>query len=82
MSLTRRGFLAFLVSAPIAKFLPWRKPSALVAPAAPVIFTGSTLTFEEIVTATMLKHRDTLAANIAANNKLLLRWKKGEGINQ
>lgn len=73
----RRGFLAFLISAPVTKSLPW-KAIARLAPAP--IAAEINITLSEIIAVTLRAHMPELVKNITANNALLTRLKRGKNI--
>lgn len=71
--MNRRGFLAFLITAPLARALPW-KAIARVMPAP--IAAEINLTLQEIISVTLAKYRPQIIANIEGNNALLRRLMK------
>ena len=66
----RRGFLAFLITAPVSRALPWTK-IAEFAPAP--IAAEINITLQEIIATTLRARMPELIANIHANNALLKR---------
>lgn len=66
--MNRRGFLSFLITAPVVRALPWAGIASVIKPIAPAL---SALCFSEIVAITLRKHKAQIAANIIANNELL-----------
>ena len=71
--LNRRSFIAFLVSAPLTKALPWASIAKIFpAPIAAEI----TKSLDEIMAQRLNALRAELVANITANNALLKRLKK------
>lgn len=69
--MNRRGFLAFLVSAPVTKALPWQKIANVLQPFAPAAARAISLSLSEIIALTMRKHRAEMIANITQKNALL-----------
>ena len=70
--MNRRGFIAFLISAPITNALPWAKIASL-APTPIADAINRTLT--EIIAETIRARSGEIAANVTANNALLRRLK-------
>ena len=68
--MNRRGFISFLIGAPVTRALPW-KTIAKFAPAP--IADDINVTISEIIQATIKKYQPELIANIQANNALLKR---------
>ena len=68
--MNRRGFIAFLIAAPVTKSLPWQT-IAKFAPAP--IAAEIELTLAEIIAVTIKARMPELAANVMANNALLKR---------
>lgn len=71
--MNRRGFISFLISAPITARLPWQSIANFIKPVAPSISAGIELTINEIIRETIRRNAPKLAANITANNALLRR---------
>jgi hypothetical protein len=74
--MNRRGFLAFLVSAPVTRSLPWKGIANALIPIAPAAAASINLTLSEIITATMKARAPEMAANIMAHNALLRHLKE------
>ena len=72
----RRGFLAFLIAAPITKSLPWNGIAEFIRPIAPNAAATIGLTLAEIIGNTIRARRDEIAANIMISNSLLRRMKE------
>ena len=75
--MNRRGFLGFLVTAPLTKFLPWHDIAKFIEPFAPETAATISFTVSEIVEMTIRARVPGLIANIEANNALLKRLKRG-----
>ena len=71
----RRGFLAFLIAAPVTSSLPWPKIANVLATIAPATAARINLTITEIIAETMLRTQEKIIANILQNNALLKRLK-------
>ena len=71
--MNRRGFLQFLIAAPVTKSLPWATISKFIAPIAPQTAATIDLTLEEIISTTLRARMPELIANIENNNALLKR---------
>ena len=72
----RRGFIKFLVAAPVTKALPWQSIANFIAPIAPETSVLIGLTLEEIISVTLKARMPEIVANIQANNALLRRLKE------
>ena len=71
--MNRRGFLAFLITAPVTRSLPW-KAIAQIAPAP--IAASINFTLDEIIRTTIRARMPDLVRNIEANNALMRRLMK------
>jgi hypothetical protein len=69
--MNRRGFLSFLVAAPVTRSLPWKTIASVIKPVAPATAAAIGLTLSEIIAAAIKKHRPQMIANIRAHNALL-----------
>jgi hypothetical protein len=67
----RRGFLAFLLSAPVTRSLPWKAISRVIAPVAPAASLAIDRTFSEMVAAVIRARTPELLASIRQRNALL-----------
>ena len=76
--MNRRGFLAFLIAAPVTKALPWAGIAKALAPIAPQASAAIELTLADIITQTIRARMPELVANITAGNALLARLKEKE----
>ena len=76
----RRGFLAFLITAPITKSLPWRGIANILEPIAPATSAAIGLTLQEIISNTIRARMPELVANVESNNALLKRLTRGKNI--
>lgn len=74
--MNRRGFLAFLITAPLAKSLPWEGIARFIEPIAPQTAAAINLTIAEIISETLRRFQPELIANIESNNALLKRLTK------
>ena len=72
----RRGFIKFLVAAPVTKALPWQSIANFIAPIAPETSAVIVVTLAEIISTTLRARMPELIANIQANNALLRRLKE------
>ena len=71
----RRGFLAFLIAAPVTSALPWKTISNALESIAPSISGEINLTLQEIIRNTIWARTPQLIAQVEANNAFLLRLK-------
>ena len=71
--MNRRGFLAFLIGAPLTRSLPWQA-IASIAPAPIAAQIHKTLA--EMINETLRARAPELAANVMANNALLRKMKE------
>ena len=71
--MNRRGFISFLLSAPVTKVLPWGGIAKLIEPIAPKTAATITGTLDEIISVTIRARTAELIANIEANNALMKR---------
>ena len=75
-AMNRRGFVAFLVAAPVTKALPWSAIAKAIAPIAPQAAANITLTLDEIISATIRARTPDMIANLKSHNALLKRLQK------
>lgn len=69
--MNRRGFIGFLVAAPITKSLPWEGIAKFIEPIAPQTSAAISLSLSEIIAATIKARTPELMANLHANNVLM-----------
>ena len=66
--MNRRGFLKFLIAAPVSRALPWMGIASVIKPIMPGLSYDIGYTYSELIRVTLRKHRTDIVANLSARN--------------